>query len=337
MSAPAPDRTGSGWPGNLRRRERCGGPRAAAPGTSSRARADALWRAIRRWSGQPRGTTKQTHVGPTRQFSGKRAGNPNPACRPRVSPPAGAASPRGPGLRAGLGARRGPPATGCTITSSTPYVAASSRDPAPRARSGRADHPAACASPRRRSRCASGTLDLLGLLDQALRRPAARRCAARPSPAAAAAPAARPPPAVAATTALTVRKVRGSAQLGRGPERRAVELERLGGAAAGEVVGEDVGQALLGGQPGRVVRGARAARSSGTDGRGRGGPQRVGAAADAEADARRAPSSRARCRRTPGSASTASSLTPPAPWRSAQLVTGSVPGARPMPRSIRPG
>ena len=34
---------------------------------------------------------------------------------------------------------------------------------------------------------------------------------------------------------------------------------------------------------------------------------------------------------------TASSLTPPAPWRSAKEVTGSVPGARPMPRSIRPG
>ncbi len=34
---------------------------------------------------------------------------------------------------------------------------------------------------------------------------------------------------------------------------------------------------------------------------------------------------------------TASSETPPAPWRRAQLVTGSVPGARPMPRSMRCG
>ncbi len=38
-----------------------------------------------------------------------------------------------------------------------------------------------------------------------------------------------------------------------------------------------------------------------------------------------------------GNRATASSVTPPAPCRSAQLVTGSVPGARPMPRSIRPG
>jgi len=43
----------------------------------------------------------------------------------------------------------------------------------------------------------------------------------------------------------------------------------------------------------------------------------------------------ARCRRTTSTA--ASSSTPPPPWRSAQAVTGSVPGARPRPRSIRPG
>ena len=38
-----------------------------------------------------------------------------------------------------------------------------------------------------------------------------------------------------------------------------------------------------------------------------------------------------------GNLETASSVTPPAPWRSANDVTGSVPGARPIPRSIRPG
>ena len=38
-----------------------------------------------------------------------------------------------------------------------------------------------------------------------------------------------------------------------------------------------------------------------------------------------------------GNRETASSVTPPAPWRSANDVTGSVPGARPIPRSIRPG
>src|SRR6478735_4918464 len=38
-----------------------------------------------------------------------------------------------------------------------------------------------------------------------------------------------------------------------------------------------------------------------------------------------------------GNRATASSSTPPAPCRSAKLVTGSDPGARPMPRSIRPG
>ena len=38
-----------------------------------------------------------------------------------------------------------------------------------------------------------------------------------------------------------------------------------------------------------------------------------------------------------GKRETASSVTPPAPCRSANDVTGSVPGARPMPRSIRPG
>ena len=38
-----------------------------------------------------------------------------------------------------------------------------------------------------------------------------------------------------------------------------------------------------------------------------------------------------------GNCATASSETPPAPWRSAHEVTGSVPGARPMPRSMRPG
>ena len=38
-----------------------------------------------------------------------------------------------------------------------------------------------------------------------------------------------------------------------------------------------------------------------------------------------------------GNRFTASASTPPAPCRSAQLVTGSLPGARPMPRSMRPG
>ena len=38
-----------------------------------------------------------------------------------------------------------------------------------------------------------------------------------------------------------------------------------------------------------------------------------------------------------GKRETASSPTPPAPWRSAYDVTGSVPGARPIPRSMRPG
>ena len=146
------------------------------------------------------------------------------------------------------------PATGMTMTSSTAYVAASSATrrgpPSGAPMTHRRAHRVEQAAVRGRQ------LDCLGLLDQALRRRAADRCAAPASRAAAAAPGARPPPASARRTTLTVRNVRGSAQLGRGPEGGAVERERLGRAPAREVVGEDVGQPLLGGQPGGVVRGA---------------------------------------------------------------------------------
>ena len=60
-----------------------------------------------------------------------------------------------------------------------------------------------------------------------------------------------------------------------------VELQRLGGPGAGEVVGEDVGEALLRGQPGGVVR--RAQQPHGRRRRRvRGGVQRVQRAADAD-------------------------------------------------------
>ena len=108
-------------------------------------------------------------------------------------------------------------------------------------------------------------------LDQVEVRPAAARPSRPPRPAAAAA---APAPVRSASIACScgsasrrglLRRSRATdgvdgeegARLGelrRGPERRAVQRERLGGAAAGEVVGEDVGHALLGRQPGGVVR-----------------------------------------------------------------------------------
>ena len=115
---------------------------------------------------------------------------------------------------------------------------------------------------------------LLGLLDEQLGRAVAARCAARPSPAGWAATSRSASSAVSATTALTVRKVRGSGWSVAGLVVVAVERERLGGAAAGEVVREHVGQPLLGGEPGRVVRRAEQPHRGGARGA-RGWPERV--------------------------------------------------------------
>ena len=228
-------------------------------------------------SGQPRGATRQTHVGPTSQSSAGRAGIPN---SPR---PAGAASPRGPGWRSGS-VPTWAAATGWTITSSTPYVAASTSSWA-RARVGVADDPAGAHRVDQRAvrvgharRFSASSTRSCGPSGAPVRSATiiSRLGSARRSASS----------ADSATTALTVRKVRGSASSGDGRNAGAVELERLGGAGAGEVVGEDVGHPLLGGQPGRVVRGAEQ-----PDGRDRAGDrrrlQRVGAARHAQPDAGR--------------------------------------------------
>ena len=73
-------------------------------------------------------------------------------------------------------------------------------------------------------------------------------------------------------------------QLRRGAELRAVELERLRRPGPGEVVGEDVGHALLGGQPGGVVRRAQQPDRRDAGGAG-GGPQLVPPPLDRQADA----------------------------------------------------
>ena len=146
----------------------------------------------------------------------------------------------------------------------------------------------------------------------------------------------RPPPGSRRPTALTVRKVRGSASSSEGWKLRAVELQRLGRALARR----------SGARRRRAARARRPAAPSSPRSRAATPAATEVAAGVAVSACSRPPT----WRPTPpgliieitlstysGNRATASSSTPPAPWRSAQLVTGSVPGARPMPRSIRPG
>ena len=279
-------------------------------------------------SGQPRGTTKQTHVGPTDQFSQDRPRNTNRG--------AGQEAER---LLAGRTAVRFGADVGAGDGVDHHLVHVVRRrelgDPARAPRRARRS-PSASRIAATRSRRASGG---------ARPSPPPRRAAGAERlagaqrdhhAAAAAAPGARPPRWLGATDGVDGEEGARLGQLGRGPERRAVELERLGRAAAREVVGEDVGQALLRRQPRRVVRGAqqpdrRAPRTR------RASPAGRGCARARPSPTPPAPSSRATLSTYSGKRVTASSVTPPAPCRRAQLVTGSVPGARPMPRSIRPG
>ena len=123
---------------------------------------------------------------------------------------------------------------------------------------------------------------------------------------------------------------------GEGWKRRAVELQRLRGAAAARSGGRRRRACPSRRPAGRSSRRSRAARSA--------APTRLpgwrGARAGGPATARPTPAvlhHREHVVDVLGEAGDRLVVDAAGPWRSAQLVTGSVPGARPMPRSIRPG
>ncbi len=243
------------------------------------------------------------------------------------------ASPRGPGLRAGS-VPTWAAATGCTITSSTPYVAARLASWA-RAVVGVADHPAR-AHRVHQGAVGVGDVDLLGLLDQELR--AERGAGAEGD---------------------------HHQQVGQRPP-----LGLLGGLGHHGVDREEgprLGQ--LGARDGRWsgrARAPRRSRSRRSGGRRRraspsrrpAGPSSRRSRAARSSGPSGPPAWRASAWRAAGHAQpdavglhhrqhvvdvlreprdVARRSRPPAPCRSANDVTGSVPGARPMPRSIRPG
>ncbi len=176
------------------------------------------------------------------------------------------------------------PVTGFTITSSTPYSAARSASRCRRL-AGVADHPGLGRWRRPGSRCPSSSSRFSASSTSG--------CGTSGWPVRSASimwscgSASRR----ASSAGLGHRHVHGEegaglVQLGRGAERGAVELQRLGRAAAREVVREHVRHALLGREPGRVVRGAEQPDLGHRPGH-RGGPQRVGAAGHREPDAAR--------------------------------------------------